>query len=263
MKLKKLVKKYCQSHDICQAYADQLRRALRCYVAFLGRDPGKFSYKHLNEFLSDLTDKCSPITVINYRRNLLTIWFHGAELGICETPMPRRVRKPKHAMPAPKAFSVADVRTLIEVAGELRGKYAHCTRASYWKAVIAAGYCTGLRRGDLLQLPRSIENGERFSVVESKTGQTQIRQLSEQACRLLRYVPDTGRPAYGWDHSISCFSRTFDQIVSTAGLVGTFKYLRRSFVTYSGWRHSDPSVSRKHYIDPLLVDEPVPTPPEI
>jgi len=249
MKLKKLVKRYNSERDNCHQYQESLARAVNRYREFTGLN--QFEYESVNEWLTNLQQHVSNHTVKNYRRYAITLWTYAATLDLCEYPDPRRIKQVKVTNPAPQAWSPEQVMRLVHVAPN-----------AWWKAVIIAGYDTGLRRGDLLRLPRTIENGQRFVIVERKTRQSETRQLSDRGAELLRRLPEN-ELAFPWDKSLTTFGRQFAQIVDAAELTGTFKYLRRTFVTLSGWRHADPGISKKHYIDPTLVDEPVPRPPAI
>ena len=262
MTLKDVVNDYVAERDLSNGHAENLRRTVRYYCDYIGREPDEFEYETVNRFLTNMIDRTSRSTARLHRRGIVTIWNSMSERYGCEYPVSLRIKQIRVAHDPPKAFSVEQIGLLRESAASLGGDYEGCPRSVFWQATISLAFETGFRRGDLFRLPRSIEDGERFTLRESKTGQIQVRQVSEQTAELLRSMPPNPL-ALPWTLNPSTFTKTFNKIRDRAELDGQFKWLRRAFVTYSGWRHCDPAISRRHYIDATLVEEPVPTVPEI
>jgi len=256
--LRNLLTQYSTERDLSVGHENNLRRALRFYGDYIGREPICFDYETVNLFLSSILRTRSRETAKLYRRCIVTIWNYAADCGQCEHPITRRIKRIRSQLDPPRAFSVEDVARLIDAAGTLPGVYPWGTRADYWQALISGGVACGLRRGDLFRLPRSIDDGRPFSIVESKTGLQETRKLSQDAVARLRRLPVDNSLAYPWRYTRTSFRKTWLSICRRAEITGQFKMLRRSWVTYTGWRHRDPSVSRRYYVDTRLVDEPVP-----
>lgn len=256
--MQNLLAKYAIERDLSIGHESNLRRALRYYSDYIGRDATCFEYDSVNAFLSRLVKTRSRETAKLYRRSIITIWNYAADCGHCDYPITRRIKRIKSALPPPRAFSIEEVNKLIAAAETLSGNYPWGRRSDYWSAIISGALACGLRRGDLFRVPRSVENGTAFMIRENKTGITETRQLSQDAIQRLRRLPRQNSLAYPWGYNRNTFCKTWRTICRGAGVTGQFKMLRRSWVTYSGWRHRDPSVSRKYYIDARLIDEPIP-----
>ena len=256
--IKQLLAEYGVERDLSIGHESNLRRALRFYGDYIGRDPIHFEYDSVNLFLTSILRTRSRETAKLYRRDLITIWNYAADRGHCDYPVTRRIKRIRSTLDPPRAFALDDVAKLIEAAETLTGEYPWGPRADYWPALISGAVACGLRRGDLFRVPRSIDDGRPFSITESKTGLQETRQLSQDAVARLRKLPSDNSLAYPWQYTRTSFRKTWLSICRRAEITGQFKMLRRSWVTYTGWRHRDPNVSRKYYVDTRLVDEPVP-----
>lgn len=257
------LQRYILSRDVGKGHADNLRRALFMLQEFADKPLDELSANLVNEWLSALLESGrSRQTVKLYRRSILTLWNHLGDIDFQEYPITRRIKRIKAPVPAPVAFRPEQVQELIKAASTLSGTYygLGIARGVWWPAMIASAYDTGLRRGDLFRLPYHISCGNPFSIVESKTGATEVRQLSKFTCGLIRkYAHHRAHP---WDMAKSSFAKGWKAIIKKVEFDGQFKMLRRSFVTLTEWRHADPTVSRRHYIDPTMI-EIVHRPPEL
>lgn len=181
---------YLGERDLSAGHAGNLARTVRFYSEFVGSEPERFDYQTVNAFLSRIIDTRSRETAKLYRRGIVTLWNYQAECGLCEYPNTRRIKQIKSQLDPPRAFSLDETERLIEAAGELQGSYPWGKRSLYWQALISGALACGLRRGDLLRLPRSIQDGQKFTIRESKTGMIYTRQLSPDATARLRKLPD-------------------------------------------------------------------------
>lgn len=255
--------RYIMSRDIGKGHADNLRRALFKLQSFAGKPLDELDTVLVNEWLSALLESGkSRQTVKLYRRSILTIWNHLGDIDYQEYPISRRIKQVKAPVPAPVAFRPEQVQELIKAASTLNGTYhaIGIERRVWWPAMIASAYDTGLRRGDLFRLPHGISYGNPFAIVESKTGATEVRQLSQYTCGLIRRYEH--HQAHPWEMAKSSFAKGWRGIIKKVDFDGQFKMLRRSFVTLTEWRHADPAVSRRHYIDRTMIDT-VHRPPEL
>lgn len=248
---------YLSERDLSAGHTGNLARTVRFYSDFVGSEPERFDYQTVNAFLSSIIATRSRETAKLYRRGIVTLWNYQAQRGLCEYPNTRRIKQIKSQLDPPRAFSLDEIERLIEAAGELQGSYPWGKRSLYWQALVSGALACGLRRGDLFRLPRSVQDGKRFSIRENKTGLVYTRQLSRDAALRLRKLPQQ-ELAYPWRYTRTSFAKTWRSIIKRAEMQGQFKWLRRSFVTYSGWRHVDPKISRRHYIDTRLIQENVP-----
>lgn len=262
-KLDSQLQRYILSRDISKGHADNLRRALFMLQEFANRPLDEFSTTLVNEWLTAMLDSGrSRQTAKLYRRSILTIWNYLGDIEFQEYPIPRRIKQIKGSVPAPVAFRPEQVQELIKAASTLGGTYevSGIPRGQWWPAMIASAYDTGLRRGDLWTLPHAISHGNPFAIVESKTGATEVRQLSRFTCDLIRQYDH--RQAHPWGLANSSFAKGWKAIIKKVDFDGQFKMLRRSFVTLTEWRHADPTVSRRHYIDPT-INSVIHRPPEL
>jgi len=257
MKLTELVECYISENDICSLYEDHLRRAVRYLHDYVGRPLEHFPLNSINSFLDATVQRTSRNNAINYRRQIITLWNYAAELGECEYPNTRRIRRIKPDYPPPTAPTKPQIRQLVDAAGELKGEYEGVgSRSHYWQAIIVGAFDLGFRKGDMLSLPRDIVDGEPFSWKESKTGQVQCRQLSPLGCSLLGGLnhPTT---AYHWPRGLTTWRNTWNTIRQTSGVDFPFKSLRRSHGTYAGTLgHRDSKVFHRHYLDQTINTKP-------
>lgn len=249
-----IVEQYIAERDLCPLYAAHLRRTARMYGM------RHFSYTSVNDWLTSISGTRSPQTVNDYRRMILTLWNYAADQGLTGYPVARKVRRFRSSLPVPTAFTRSQIERLAEASDCLTGVYpTGVARSDYWRALVVGAYDLGFRRGDLVALPYSISNGRPFAWREHKTQQVQVRQLSAIGCKYVQRYRH--RLAYPWGCSWTTFANDWRRLCRSAGVSGQFRWLRRSYVTYSGWRHVDPRVSRDYYIDPSIAAKPQNPPP--
>lgn len=135
-----------------------------------------------------------------------------------------RVRGVKVPNPEPAAWSAAEVERLIAVCDSLPK-----VDRWHWRTLIAAAYYTGLDRCDLERIER--RNILAGGVLPFRRGKTDKPVVVAIPADLLAEI-DRRCPAAGpiWPRRTSkeWFRRRFARLVKLAGLVGTFKTLRKS-----------------------------------
>ena len=260
MELKLLAEQYIAERDNSPEYDEHLRRTVRSLSNYVGREITvcELEYDLINRWLSSVLRRKSKATAKGEKRRVTTLWFYAAELGFCEWPQSRRIKRIHEPYQVPEAFSKEEVRRLITAAGSLTGRYAKAiSRAAYWQALIIAAYDLGFRRGDLFRLPRCIVDGEPFVWVEHKTHVPQCRQLSPQGVQLLRRISHP-KLAYPWFRSLTAFRKNWLTIQRRAGVDrGSFKWLRRTHGTYAGTLgHRSSEIFERHYHDIGLDAKP-------
>jgi integrase len=147
---------------------------------------------------------------------------------------------------------------------------------TYWGSLFSAAWDSALRLGDLL----SIEYGwiqKRHGcgflrIIQSKTQREHQVQLNKCTMRLIeRSIEQSPHRRLIWPLKTTRkrFYRDVKAIIQKANESGSFRYFRRSAVTFSesqspgsGQRlaaHRDSRTTRESYIDPLLLPESVVT----
>ena len=248
MHLNDLVESYIAERDLSQQYQAQLRHRIGDLVRFLGGDrpPSELTAGVINAWLIAVQDSGrSPQTILGYRRAILSIVRHGADLGLCCDMPSRRVRLPKVVRKPPQAWSVEEVRRLLGAAKD-----------AYWQLYVRVGYETGLRRSDILSLPAVYPYP--WVVVQAKTGTGRLVIVTAETASLWHEVG-----SLSWAKCRREWFVAADRIIYAAGLRGTMKWLRRSHGSYVGsLGHASPEVFRRHYLDPRLGGDP-PLPPSL
>lgn len=181
---------------ISKATSDQYRRAVRRFEEYLGKSPAieDLTTESVNSYLTWLESKkhLGAISVRNHRIGLLAVWNYAVyPLGVAPQYVARRIRNP-HCLPHPvHAWTVADVRVLIEAARGLPGKLKCglpcCLVAELW---VRLGVETGLRPSDL----RSIRwwsvdlDNRRIAINQHKTGGVIVCGFSSATMGLLEQI---------------------------------------------------------------------------
>jgi integrase len=224
------------ARDITPDYAAKVRNCCRKFCEWLECDPGidGLEPQSVNEFLVYLQSMGKrPDTVAGYRRAIMVVWNVAYLEGDAHIP-PLRVRRIRTPREPVDAFTMAEIRILLETARGLTGYFPNgVRRADFWTAVIHLAYSTGLRRGDLLQLERAqiLENGV-ARVLQHKTGyQITVRISSDGLAAVNRMA---GARALPWPYHSNALSRQFRSLVKAAGIrPGQFRWLRRSSASYA------------------------------
>lgn len=152
-------------------------------------------------------------------------------------------------------------------------------RIDYWQTIIPAAWYTGLSQCDLWRVDRThLDAKGVLRIRRSKTGRLVVCRPPSLVLDVLR---DAKSPPWRLQTSAEYFRREFASIVRAAGLVGTFKTLRKSAGTdaerlHPGRGHELLGNSRRifewHYLDsrlevdpigPRILDDAPPLPPEV
>jgi integrase len=134
----------------------------------------------------------SPVTVNKYRAMLFAIWRHAAEEGLVKRgPRMRKLRQPKNS---PDAWSLPELRSIFEAAGNYcpDAWYGPVPKNLWWVAALLVVYETAIRRRSLLAIrPENIElhDGTLYVAGEDmKDGDGQEYQLSRGAVQALGHI---------------------------------------------------------------------------
>ncbi len=252
-------------------------RALRRFRAFVGHD---VKLSDLNDsliaaFLKSLLGKgIAATTANNYRAHLLAVWNHAFENR--QTDRAPRIKKLKEIRNPPEAWSVADLRKLLNAARHFRpGQFygpIPCDR--WWPAILLIAYDTALRRGSLTAIRcADVDLSNRLLRIDGATMKTlkgQNFRISEATVAAVREIVDPSRELlFGNVHRAIQFKH-FGFLVEAAGIryhrrkgMTKFHALRRSTATLvaaaagvgaasSLLGHSDAYVTGR-YVDPSAV----------
>lgn len=245
MLLNQAIDIYVRAVDGSAGYRNQLRWCVAALERFARRAlavpdvTGDF----LGKYLAWAKEaKLSPVTRRSRRNMLLRLCRHFGH----EIANPPRVKVPP---PVPHAWSVEQVRTLLETARSSRHHHR------YWNAYVLTAWDTGLRRCDLFQL-RAADLGLRSVVRQKKTGKPIAIHLRSAALEALRQLPGEC-PLAPWCQ-LSVWSRCAQRLVRRAQLPGSIGWLRHSAATAVELEHpgkgylftgNTPEVFYRHYFD--------------
>jgi hypothetical protein len=277
MKLGEILSNYlaCHEYGVSAGHAEQLRYSIVVWEHWAGRalSVEDFTDEGLNRFLDWYRSCRKPDTVRTRRGNLLILWHWAYQEGLTDVA-PRRIRKLRPIARTPTAWTVPEVRALIETAESLPGCFygTRWRRAAWWSSLVRAGYDTSLRLADLLSLPSSTVRGQML-LVQHKTGRVVAVQLRPATLAAIdQTLADEPRelvwPLWGLRQT---FYGHFRSLVSEAGIrPGTFRWLRKTAVTQleriapgQGTRlagHTHRGTTEAWYIDQAQMD-PAPLPP--
>jgi integrase len=230
------------SRDITADYGSKVRYCCRRFVVWLTYDPGVagLDAESVNEFLIDLKNQgLRPDTVAGYRRAIILIWNEAYRARDHSEP-PLRVRRVRTPREPVEAFTLDELRSLLDAASKLTGYFPNgVKRADFWTVAIHSAYATGLRRGDLLMVKwADIGADGLLSVCQSKTGYPVTVRLDSGAREArARITIDDGR-LLPWPFHPNALSRQFLAIAKLAGVrPGQFRWLRRSAGSYAESEH--------------------------
>ncbi len=224
--------------------------------------------------LSDLTDEnlirlekfmkgASPETINHLTGRIKTLWRWCCKKGLLAVwPTAERLPVPE---PCPRAWEVSEFQQLLAACERMPGCYGGVQASRYWRAWLYLGWTTGERTGAMLKLTWDMLTPRGLDVpgAARKGGKRAFYRLSD-ACRAeleaIR-LPVRDR-IFPWEKSESTFFNHFGRLLRAAGLPDDRKSkqqkVRRTHLTL--WelggqdasaraRHSDPSVTARHYLD--------------
>jgi integrase len=253
-----------ESHLLKADLTGESERWYRCVAAVFVRwhgGDGELVAETISRFLKAKQEAgCSSHYCKSLRNGLLAV--------MRETVDGRHVRTVKAVRLDPHSWTTGDLKTLVEALGVLAPH-----KRAFYRGVVLAGYHTGLAMCDLARLTRADFQAEGTLLYRRrKTGSEVVVWLPPA---LLAELPPEG-PLFPRRWSGEQFRKDFRRIVRAAGLVGTFKTLRKTSGTQAelltGRGHEHLANSRKvfeaHYLDRRLVHRepirlPEPRPPEI
>lgn len=277
-----LLSEYALYKPVSKGTIEQLQYAISRFDKYLGRESTLDDLKDetVSNFLvwCEHTMKYMPKTIKNTRGAILSIWNYAFD----EFHVPakhQRIRKIKVSLPNPKAWDFQEVSLWMEGAAIFADQtYANGIRKTdWWQCFGALAYESAMRGCDLMDLEfNSIDHRQMVSIIQKKTGDAQVVQLSDNCMHFINKIRDPERRVIlDFPHSDKHFYDEFYRINEAVGLKGQPKYFRRSAATHAEnaqpgaakkiLGHRTHGLAEKHYIDrrqqeTTTVPVPIPIP---
>lgn len=216
-------------------------------------------------------NKLSCYTIKSRRGAILAIWRAAVEMDLIDS-FPTKIRKLKLRRKNPTAWDRDEVQRLFLYAlygqDDKKMQKTHLSQRLFFASLIAAGYDTAMRLGDLLSLERDWIRTDKsgagwLSIEQSKTGIMVSCRINPSTMILIdRLYADNPNRRLIWPLGVRRESlyRQIRAIVKESGIrCGTFRFLRRASATHIEMRapgtsfrhagHSDPATTRRFYLD--------------
>lgn len=266
----------------------QIQTSINRFAAFLGRPP---SLRDLNEEtitafktafssggLSRGGRTPAPATINSKVKDLASIWRLAWERRHVDAA-PRKIRRAREPRRQPKAYTVDEMRRIVEAAMVLPGTVGLVNRDPYvierrlwWTALILTCYSTAARIGAVLAVRTEDYDGRLYLRAETqKQHADQSVSPSPEAVDAIEAIYDPHRPTlFWWPYGRRYLYKYHkDRILTPAGIRSTrsgmdqFQKYRRTGISLVAAEnedlavklagHSSPAITRRNYIDPDVV----------
>lgn len=255
-------------HDFAKRYATRIGAKpgyLEQLLVFTKRLPWQveeMTTEMVDDYLTDALTNLAPNTVANHRRMLTTLMAEARRLGmnVCIADRFRRVKVPA---PMPVAWSLTEIKHLVEAARKTPGHFRDLQKSVFLEAWFLTAYATGLRSGDLTDIRWDQLRGRRIYVRQSKTSTPHVAVFTDEALSACRALPKKVR-IFGDFAALNTIQQWVAGCVERAGLSGATKTLRKSCATYAKVKgmspkaklgHRTEGLAERHYVDQLLYEE--------
>ncbi len=273
-----MARHYCKERPITAGTIEQIDISVRLFARSLGRPPTLDDLNDgvLNDWLTWLDSGRSRYTIRKHRTNILGIWRDAFQAGRLDT-VPLRVRLPSVERKIPEAWTVDEIRRLLETAKTLDGCFRDFAirRGWYWPTLILGLWDTGLRIGDILGVQRpAIAKDGRFRVLQQKTKRWKDCRLRPSTIAMIDAGLDGREYIWSIYQDRKSHNKPFRQLVGDAGIrTGTTRWIRRSAASYveldnpgtasEFLGHKDRTIADRHYIDPTIARPTIRQPREL
>ena len=265
---------------ICVGTQNQYRRSVRCYSAFLAKPAERPDLQEhsINRWLISLEQSKAPETVRGRKAGITAVWNWLAEQSFVPHYNPNRLRKINLPDKIPRAWSLANVQSLLQGAAEVEGILDCGLLASeLLTAWVWIGYESGLRPSDILRI-RVDQVAPHTAIIQHKTGKPHCFQLSDAAIAALSPLLRPGREAaFGlprstarrWELKLFAAAEKFGFVRTRGQALGTLRkthgteVCRASGLTAAAQslgHVSGTSIARRSYVQPDAIADPPPPP---
>jgi integrase len=259
MLLQEFAKRYATRIGAKPGYLEQL-------LVFTKRLPWQveeMTTEMVDDYLTEALTNLAPNTVANHRRMLTTLMVEARRLGL-NTCIVERFRRVKVPAPLPVAWSLTEIKHLVETARRTPGLVHDLfPKASFLEAWFLTAYATGLRAGDLIDMRWDQLRGRKIYVRQNKTSTPHVAVFTDEALSACRALPKRPR-IFGDFAALNTIQQWVAECVERAGLSGSTKTLRKSCATYAKVKgmspkqklgHRTDGLAERHYVDQLLYEE--------
>jgi integrase len=272
--LESALAEYLLQHRLQPCSAYQLGHTVALFAAWLQRQATVADLEDgiVSQWLCGLeADHCQR-TVAGHRGNLLCLWRIAADQGVVDPPY--RVRRVPRPPPHPVAWTLEELRQLLETCSRQSGTFRDGrARSLYLTTLIRVAYETGLRRSDLWRIEKSqIRPDGTLVLRQHKTAWPHAPRVRlETLTGLAELTGD--RPLRCPFGSTGAWYRYWQRLVAEAKIrPGCLQQLRRTGASHLAIDHPE-AVQRylghrsesmqRHYVD-WSIGSPVPWwPPEV
>jgi len=210
----------------------------------------------------------SAATVNDKLRMIRTILLAAYDDGLLDRP-PRRMRKLPENPPTPEAWTVDEVRRLLEFLERLPGWVGRVPSGQWWSSLTLTIYWTGCRISAMLRTTAADYQPGGLTIRRQKNGRGQWYALPESCCRRIEEVLPESGPIWQWPFHPKTLWNRFRRYVELVGLpcprthTQLFYRLRRTNASYCAavdpaiaqrqLDHSSYDLTRRHYVDPRIA----------
>jgi integrase len=251
--LNELVIDYATVRGLSSGAAYLLGRTVGILSEWLGRPAvvDDLADLTISRWLAAIAPRYAEWTVSGHRTRLLCLWRYAARRHLVEPP--GEVRRCPAPAPMPQAWTVPEVSRLVAATAQLDP-----VASTWFRALILAGYETGLRRADLFAVRREQVQSDGILVRQHKTGQPHLAPLRPETVALVLSLPGDCPLACPWGPKH--YGQLWAKLRRLADVPpGCCQRLRRTGATWiavtegmdaaSKWLgHSTPGMVR-HYVD--------------
>lgn len=216
----------------------------------------------VDEYLTEALKTLSPATVANHRRMLRTLLVEAQRLGLNQCIL-HRFRRVKVPPPIPRAWSLREIRMLVDAARKTPGHFRDLQKSSFLEAWFLSAYATGLRAGDLIEIRWDQIRGRRIYVRQRKTSSPHVAVFTDEALAACKALPRKER-IFGDFAALNTIQQWVAACTKLAGLSGSTKTLRKSAATYAKVNGMSPKqrlghltdgLAERHYVDQMLYED--------
>lgn len=194
MLLASIIDQVVMECDIEETTKDQYKRAERRFSTWLGRPAtyADLTIDNLNGFMCDLQKNgLSGTTCRNYRVSITRLWNYATKHYDHPRYDIHRVRKPKIQRKPVVAWQASQIASLLRGAQDMIGRLKiGIDQSAFMRALVLAGYDTGLRPVDLRLLTWSsiCLKSKTFAITQHKTSNPHSGLLSDDTVAALKAI---------------------------------------------------------------------------